>query len=937
MSVYRSVAISCVLASIATLSAAQESFRVELGRDGETIGDMRPVFLEFKTQPMPAISPVEVARRYRKLFDSSGEPEVRIDALARLSNIQRFTDQDVSISQEDEQRIYREAIDSYDAVINRGSYHGKLDELLYQMAKAHAFIGQVDASTDRLKQLVGLYPSSELVPEARFRIAEASFSAGDYEAAEVEYTRLISGEGGNALKTKARYMLGWSQYKQGPVAWGRAAKSFLTVLDGLSQTTDGFQKVAKADANLVEDTFRIVALMAAEADGVRSVTTWAQNTRGVNHLDSFSELLFDRLADLYATRAEYERSVAVSLAFIEKRPEHPIVPAFFAQAIDVWQMAGRPDKVWSARADFVAAFSSESRFTAMASDDQAEWRNVARKLADYHYDRGESASGSEREQRFAEAAGYYAQLAERENQPGETLRLAGDASLQANRHARALDFYEQAAFQAAGYEAAADSGWAALLIERDAVDGKIDLPGSLGDLAASVDKWTSAFPDDRRIPQISLDIANRLLRDREYERAARFAGVALAHPAASQTEIYGSLLVVGENHVANQSFGLAENTWRKALALANSSEVSDATDEDIAAIRKQLATSIYDQGRTASDSGKIDIAVAHFQRIDSVLPGSEIAIKGRFDAANTLLVGERWLSAINELSRFRQDFPTNELTKTISEKLVYAYISAEKPERAADELMNSSAPQGGAFDQELRAARLYHEAGALQKRNDIYIAYLDQANEKLTPETAAAHVEIQTIRHRLIESGISENRYREELIASELASQWHSDETLLWSGQAAIYLGEIQANRFSAVELRAPLATSLEKKRRFMESARQRYTQAEQLGGEALVSQTTFRRAELFRAMAQALMSSEPPAELNEMEAMQYQMLLEEEAFPFEEKAIVLHEQNHQRVTDIGLDPWVEKSLQVLARLHPGRYDRAVRWMSWNEGVSDGA
>src|SRR5690554_7515550 len=66
---------------------AQESFRVELGRDGETLGDMRPVFLKFESRPLPAISPAEVARRYQKLFESSDEPEVRIDALNRLNNI----------------------------------------------------------------------------------------------------------------------------------------------------------------------------------------------------------------------------------------------------------------------------------------------------------------------------------------------------------------------------------------------------------------------------------------------------------------------------------------------------------------------------------------------------------------------------------------------------------------------------------------------------------------------------------------------------------------------------------------------------------------------------------------------------------------------------------------------------------------------------------
>lgn len=912
---------------------AQESFRVELGRDGETIGDMRPVFLEFKTQPMPAISPVEVARRYQKLFDSSGEPEVRIDALARLSNIQRFTDQDVSISQEDEQRIYREAIESYDAVINRGSYHGKLDELLYQMAKAQSFIGQVDASTDRLKQLVGLYPRSELVPEARFRIAEAAFSAGNYTSAEEEYSRLISGEGGDALKTKARYMLGWSQYKQGPTAWRRAAVSFLTVLNGLSNNTDQFTNVSKADAGVIEDTFRIVALMAAEADGVESIAAWSQDVSGDARIESFNELLYDRLADLYATKGRYAESVAVGKAFVNRYPEHPTVPAFYAQSVDVWRMAGRPDSIREAQADYVAAFSASDQYSGLTADDQAQWITFTKKLADYHYDQGESAGGEFRGSYFRKAAEYYAQLAPRESAPGETLRLEGDAWLQAGQHDQALAAYEKAAYQAPDYEGAADAGWAALTLKRESVDAQNSLGVSLSQLADSTEKWVAAFPNDPRAPKINSNVANRLVAEQNYERARSFAQSAIGHTSVSAAVTYSSFLVLGETYVADQSYGLAENTWRKALTLASSGTLENASEDDAERIRRQLAASIYQQGEQASDAGKTDIAVAHFQRIDSVLPGSDIAIKGRFDAANTLLKGERWLAAVNELSRFREDFPNNKLSDSISEKLVYAYTSAGKPERAADELMQGSP----SVESQVRAASLYHEADAIDKRNAIYVSYLDQSPEALRPEQASDHVQQQTMRHRLIESGIAGDQHRVAMIEAELNSQWHTDETLVRAGQAAMDLGQIQANRFAAVELRAPLAKSLERKQAFLESARARYAQAEQLAGEALLSQSTYRRAELYRQMAQSLMASEAPSELNEMETMQYQMLLEEEAYPFEEKAIALHEQNHKRVASGVFDQWIEQSMQVLARLFPGRYDRSVRWMSWNEGASDDA
>ncbi|HTN33500.1 MAG TPA: hypothetical protein VL091_05805, partial [Marinobacter sp.] len=136
---------------LAGYASAQESFRVELGRDGETIGDMRPVFLKFESRPLPAISPTEVARRYQRLFETSDEPEVRIDALNRLANIRDRSGQDIGFSAAEEAGIYRDVLESYESILAKGTFTGRLDELIYQMAKAHALTGQPDASISRLK------------------------------------------------------------------------------------------------------------------------------------------------------------------------------------------------------------------------------------------------------------------------------------------------------------------------------------------------------------------------------------------------------------------------------------------------------------------------------------------------------------------------------------------------------------------------------------------------------------------------------------------------------------------------------------------------------------------------------------------------------------------------------------------------------------------
>ena len=73
------------------------------------------------------------------------------------------------------------------------------------------------------------------------------------------------------------------------------------------------------------------------------------------------------------------------------------------------------------------------------------------------------------------------------------------------------------------------------------------------------------------------------------------------------------------------------------------------------------------------------------------------------------------------------------------------------------------------------------------------------------------------------------------------------------------------------------------------------------------------------------MIGSQRPKKLSKMELEQYNVLLEEQAFPFEEKAIELFETNAKRTTQGLYDPWVKSSLAELAKLKPVRYAKTER------------
>ena len=87
-----------------------------------------------------------------------------------------------------------------------------------------------------------------------------------------------------------------------------------------------------------------------------------------------------------------------------------------------------------------------------------------------------------------------------------------------------------------------------------------------------------------------------------------------------------------------------------------------------------------------------------------------------------------------------------------------------------------------------------------------------------------------------------------------------------------------------------------------------------------MTAAATFFIAEIYFHFSQALLDSERPKGLQGSELLDYEMVLEEEAFPFEEKAIGVHQKNLELMASGTYNGWIDKSFGRLADLMPGRY-----------------
>jgi tetratricopeptide (TPR) repeat protein len=156
--------------------------------------------------------------------------------------------------------------------------------------------------------------------------------------------------------------------------------------------------------------------------------------------------------------------------------------------------------------------------------------------------------------------------------------------------------------------------------------------------------------------------------------------------------------------------------------------------------------------------------------------------------------------------------------------------------------------------------------------------------------------------------------------ADAMAGSERTDRTRYLAAKSQLELAAPTRDAFLGTRLVIPLDQSLATKQVRMEEALAAYGKAADYGVAEVTTAANYEIAELYHALGKDLYASERPAELTPDELEQYDILLEEQAFPFEEEAIELHETNAARTVDGVYDEWVKKSLTALVELLPGRY-----------------
>ena len=917
------VILAAMLLGPSTLSAAPKK--------PATIKDLDNQQVDVSPDPPQDVDAAKTMASYKRFLDlNAGDAALRAEALRRLGDLNLESSESERIERElatNEGLRATEAIHLYTALLKTYPKYERNDSVLYQLARAYELNAQPDRALNSLDQLVAQYPSSHFIDEAQFRRGELLFSDKAYPKAQAAYEAVIKTGATSAFYNQSLYKHGWSLFKQGENE--RSLDSFAGVLDSvLTSKRDPnalieIDTLSRANRELVEDTFRVMSITFSYLDGPKTIQEFVRRHKP----RPYSYLLYARLGDLYMEKERYTDAADSYRAFVSQDRNNEKAPLLETQAIEAYQKGGFPQLVLQGKKEFVENYSFGTAYwqgRQPSSEPQvvAVLKTNLKDVAQYYH---AQAQRTKDVADYQEAAKWYrSYLRSWPDEPGSALTnyLLADTLFESKQYLEAAQEYESTAYHYGDHDKAAAAGYAAIIAygkQEDSLSGEAKATLHLKTIDSSL-KFAQTFPAHPESAQVLTKAATELYTAKDYLRAVAAAESLLAkQPPVDIAKQRIAWTVIGNSNFDQGVFDKAEAAYTHAQA------VMPPNDPERGVIVERLAASIYKQGEQKSKSGDGAAAVDDFLRVAALAPTSTVRSSADFDAAALLVNQKQWDRAIPVLEGFRRNFPESPLQADVTRNLAVAYLAANKPAQAAVEFEKISQSPKETPDVQreatLQAADLYDKAGNSAKSRVMLEAFVKHFPQPLNPAMEA--------RNKLSLIAVKGGDYsgrdfwlRDIIAADRSAGAARTDRSRALAAKATLTLAAPAREEFKNIKLVVPLKKSLAEKRKAMEAALKAYEAAADYQVAEVTTAATFESAELYRQLGKDLMSSERPKNLKKDELEQYDVLLEEQAFPFEEKAIKLHEVNVARTKDGTYDEWVQKSFAALAQLNPGRYGK---------------
>ena len=797
----------------------------------------------------------------------------------------------------------------------------KNHQILYNLANAYDQKGEHEKSEAALKQLVKNHPKSPYYIEAQFRLAEMAFSKKEYVRAEDAYTEVVVSKKNDRFYEKAKFKRGWARFKQ---------EYYIEAVDDFLETVtyhefDDYEQLNQSEKDIFREYFRAIGLSFSYLGGVERLNKYFADKPNFKYL----YYTYAHIGEIYEKQFRFSDAVETQNYFIKMHPNSPNVPLAQLKIFDIWKKGGFANRVYDSLDKFYVAYNPKSDYWVKNNADSKIYQAASQKLKenilvvarDHHakYQEHRKKKFFLNAQKWYERyLTHYSTQARKDNvhYMYAELLAAGRA------YPGALKQYELAAY---------DSD---IILNKDAAYATITLTSKLLNKAKKAKQretllnnhikysmlFSQLYSTDKRSPQIVSHAAELAFRSGQYQKAIDLSELVSENnqPAIA---LRGNI-IKAHSYFKLGKYTIAEANYQNAIT---TDKLEQKTRTELSS---KLGLAIYKQAESEAKLGRTDQALYHFTRINKVVPTSKYAATGMYDAIALTMSNEMWSSSVFYIKQFQQLFPKHKLNSDVSRKLSAVYLKSGQDIMAAREF-EKVASLGG--DNKVKTAALWKAAELYEAKKDIpsaiktYQQYAQKHPHPFTQNMEAMQKLVELYSQQ--DDVLSANKWRNGILKADkrVSKKTRTERTRFIASSASLDLAKTQYASFDSQKLTLPLKTTLRKKKRAMQSAVRLFGRTSAYAVADTATEATYSIAEIYSSFSKALLDSERPKNLNKDELEQYQILLEDKAFPFEEKAIEFFEANLSHIKEGVYNQWIDSSLKRLQQLFPARYKREVK------------
>jgi tetratricopeptide (TPR) repeat protein len=791
------------------------------------------------------------------------------------------------------------------------------------MARAYDELGRTEEAIETMERLIRTNPHSSHLDEVQFRRGEYFFTRRRYRDAEGAYSGIVKLGPASEFHELALYKLGWTFYKQ--ESYEEALQKYIALLDyKVSIGYDFDQKNDEDSDRRVADTFRVISLSFSNLGGPETLPEYFSKFGN----RAYEDRIYSSLGEHYLGKLRYDDAAKTYKAFVALYPFHRAAPRFSMRVVDTFTQGGFPKLVLESKREFASKYGLKSEYWRHFKPEEspevlAYLKTNLKDLATHYHAQYQNANeADEKLTNYHEASQWYGAYLEsfpKEADSASVNYQLADLLLENKDFGEAAKQYERTAYGYAPHPQSAAAGYAAIYAYREQlkVADKKQQDAVKRDTVASSLKFADTFPQDEHAAAILGAAADDMYEMKNY-KAAIEADQRLIdkYPGAPASIRRSAWIVVAHGSFELAEYPHAEHAYTQVLA------VTPEGDQSRAALVDNLAASIYKQGELANEAKDYRAAADHFLRIRTAAPTSSIRATAEYDAGAALIRMQDWKAAVEVLEAFRTTFPKDKLQLEATKQIAFAYRQSGQLSHAASEYERiASQSDDPALRSEalLDAGDLYAQSNSQDRALDAYNRYVKEFPKpvetaietrfKIAEMYKAAHDE--TLYHKQLEEIVS---------ADTAAGSERTGRTRTLAARSALVLAEQLYENFVVVKLRQPFETSLQDKKQRMDATIASMGRLANYGIDEVTAAATFYMAETYSNFSRSLLESERPDDLKPEDLEEFKNKLDEAAFPFEEKAIKVHEKNMELLHAGVFNSWTEKSLSRLTELMPGRY-----------------